>query len=195
MQIESGGGSGQLAQVSKNGQLLTLSESRSIQYIVSRMDGQAYQILSNYGSVTNTTNNILFLKNLSPTRYLILTYIRVQALDLTGGTAFPSANTYFSIHKNPTYSSGGDSLSPINMNFGSANLGDVDARENGFLTSDSGDEFDRVYLQSEGDITTFNKEGSVVLAQNDSIMVSFTTDHTAGNAYTRISFLMPGVTG
>ena len=37
---------------------------------------------------------------------------------------------------------------------------------------------------------TFNKQGSVIVGQNDTLEIRVVSDHTAGTAYARVTFMM-----
>ena len=187
--IEDGTGAGYRAKVNDKNQLYVLSQSRSIQHFTSHEEGRAYQLLSSTTISGAGKSNILLIKNISQIYDIVITYIRLQAIGLAGGTAIPSVNSYFSIYKNPIYNSGGESVVPINVNFSSAFLSECLCYKNGFSVSDDGEEIDRWFVEDASKMHTFNKEGSVIIGQNDSIGISLNTDHTSGIAYSRISFL------
>lgn len=51
-------------------------------------------------------------------------------------------------------------------------------------------EIDRWYTKSEGDMNSFNKEGSVILEKNGTLELSYVGNQSSGIIYTRISFIM-----
>ena len=183
-----GGGSSKLAGVTEENQLLVQAETQQIQHYISKNNKQAYQIIGNVASVSSGTNTILHFKNTSPSLLAVFTYIRLQVISLSGGTALPDVATYLQIGSDTLYDSGGVSVNPVNVNLTSANLADIMAYSNP-ITTGSLTEIDRLY-PINGDQKVFNKEGSLILGQNDAIEVRLVTDHTSGLAYTRMSFLM-----
>jgi hypothetical protein len=78
IQIEDGAGSGVQAKVDSNKELLVKSNSASLQHIISERDGEAYQVIGDFASVNNSTHTVLHIKNTSATKFLVVTYIRLQ---------------------------------------------------------------------------------------------------------------------
>jgi hypothetical protein len=189
MQIEDGTGKGYLTKVTSDNQLKVRSESRQIQHHVSINHKQAYQVSGLTPSVTSGNNTLLLLQNTSSDKYCVFTYLRMQVVDLTGGTTATDKEHYFQIGFNTSYTSGGDLKTPINMNTSSANLADVIVYENKPIVSGSIDEIDRRYIIDENQYV-WNKEGSLILGQNDYLEIRLVTDHTSGEAWARMSFLM-----
>lgn len=182
-------GSGDQAAVTRANQLLVQSENLSLQHWVSRFEENAYQAEFFDTGIGNGTNVVAFLQNTSPTRKMVITFMRLQAVDLAGGTAIPSANTYFELGFDQTYTSGGSAVTPVNMNRGTGNTADVLAYDTNPTLAGTFASFDRNYVSDE-DQQTYNKEGSVILDTNDSLIVRLVTDHTSGTAYGRITFML-----
>lgn len=121
---------------------------------------------------------------------MVITYIRHQIIDTSGGTAFPNVNNYFRIALGRTYVSGGTEINPVNINSGSANMAEITAYEGNPTLTGTAQEIDRWYTKSEGDMNAFNKEGSVILGKNGTLELSYIGDQSSGIIYTRISFIM-----
>jgi hypothetical protein len=191
MQIRDGAGNGYLAKVDKDQKLTVYSTSASQQHVVSESAQQAYQVI---GTVTplSGTAPILHIKNTSSTKSIVVTYIRHQVLDPSGGTALPNASCYFKVALGRTYSSGGTEVTPVNVFAGSGNTADVTAYSGASAITLAGtaSEIDRWYTKAEGDMSSFNKEGALIIPPSQTIECSYVSDHTSGTVYTRVSFLM-----
>jgi len=188
MKIESGVGNGKWARVDKKNRLQVSTESASYQHIISKEDGQSYQV-SSLTTLANGTVVGLFLKNTSSSRNLIVTYIRHQIIDPAGGTALPNASCYFTLNVNGEYTSGGNVITPTNVRVGSGNEAEVESY-NGNPTIVAGTEIDRWFTKDEADMNTYNKEGSLIIMPGQTVYTAYTGDHTSGSLYTRISFMM-----
>ena len=188
IQIEDGAGSGVQAKVDSNKELLVKSNSASLQHIISERDGEAYQVIGDFASVNNSTHTVLHIKNTSATKFLVVTYIRLQTIDLAGGTAPPNAGLYWQIGKNRTVSSGGTAVTPANVNFASGKTAEATCTDNNPTMAGTFVELDRYYIQSEADAVVYNKEGSIVLGKDDTLEIRIVSDNTSGTAYARVSF-------
>ncbi len=188
IQIGDGSGKGNIATVNTRGQLNTVTLARTPQFGVSLTDGRTYQVQGDFGSVNNTTHTILSLVNDSPTKVVVVTYIRMQYLDFGGGSTPPSANVYWSLGFGRTRSSGGTAVTPVNMNQTSGNLATVTAYDNNPTMTGTFTEIDRHYVKEEGEEFVYRKEGSVILGNGNSIELRITADNTSGVAQGRISF-------
>ena len=188
MKIESGSGNGQWAAVTKDQQIEVLSEAASQQHIISRRNGQAFQI---WGTATcvNGTTVVLHTKNDSE-KEMVLSYIRWQILDPSGGTALPNASNYLQVGFGTTYSSGGTEKTPINVNTGSGKLSSITTYNNDPTTTGSFDVIDRHYPKAEGEMYRFNKEGAVIIPPGKTLEINYVGDHTSGTIYSRISFYL-----
>jgi hypothetical protein len=187
MFIDDGKGKGTLAAVNNSNQLHVVAESHSRQHHESLHEGAAYQVIGDFASVSGSANNILHLKNTSSTHRMMITYIRVEMAGAAGG-AFGAA-TYFSIGHGLEYTSGGTIAVPVNVNLSSGNTAVADVYDNNPTLGGTFVEFDRWYPDANQKMMSFNKEGAVILGQNDAITVRCVTDHTSGTAYARISFV------
>jgi hypothetical protein len=189
LQIIDGQGSGNVAGVTSEGLLRVQAQTNPLQFHHSREHGAAYQVQGDFASVNNSTHAVLHLKNTSSTKVVVVTYIRCQFLDYAGGTALPNVATYWDFGLNRTVSSGGTAVTPVNMNAASGNAASVTATDNNPTMGGTFLEFDRYYPSSEADQLTYNKEGALILGQNDTFEIRITSDHTSGVAQARVSFL------
>jgi hypothetical protein len=115
--------------------------------------------------------------------------MRVELIDPTGGTVPPGVGTYFSVNTGETYTSGGTSLTPTNMNFGSSNGATGNFYGDNPTLSGTATEFDRWYVKAEGEMLTWRKEGSIIIPRNKALTIKLVTASTAGTAYARCSFV------
>ncbi len=187
--IESGAGKRYEAKVDKDLRLWTSSKSESLQHLISENEEQAYQIIGT-ATLANTTVTAIHVKNTSSDFNMVITYIRHQILDHSGGTAFPNVSNYYQIALGRTFSAGGSTATPINIHCGSANLALVTAYQGAPTLAGTAREIDRWYTKAEGDMNVFNKEGSLIIPPNETIELSYIGDQTGGTIYTRMSFIM-----
>lgn len=188
-------GSGRQAFVSNNGQLLTQSESLSLQHFISRYDGQSYQWQFEDTGIQSATNVVGLITNNSTTLSMVISYIRLQAVDLAGGTAIPSINAYWSLNFDETYASGGAAgTAPVNLNRQSGKAADVTVYDTNPTLAGTAVEFDRLYVSSEGQ-DSFSKDGAVILGAGDSMSIKLVADNTSGLAYGRVTFMMMDLSG
>lgn len=189
IQILDGQGGSNVAGVTSEGLLRVQAQTNAIQFHHSREHGSAYQVQGDFASVNNSTHAVLHLKNTSSSKLVVVTYIRCQFLDYAGGTALPNVATYWDFGLNRTVSSGGTAVTPVNMNATSGNASSVTATDNNPTMGGTFLEFDRYYPSSEADQLTYNKEGTLILGQNDTFEIRITSDHTSGVAQARVSFI------
>ena len=80
----------------------------------------------------------------------------------------------------------------MNVYAGSGNVANVTVYDgNGTaLVATIVNEIDRWYTKAEGDMNTFNKEGALLIPPNQTMSILYTTDHTSGTIYARMSFVM-----
>lgn len=192
MKIESGTGNGQWAGVDKNNRLIVSAETLSYQHTISKEKNQAYQV-SGTATIANGEVVVLHLKNTSSVRDMVVTYIRHQVVDPAGGTAFPTAASYTSLQFDRTYTSGGSVVTPVNVAAGAANVAEVTAYSSAPTAAGTGTEIDRWYTKAEGDMMSYNKEGAVIILPGQTFAVCYTSDHTSGTVYSRVSFVMEDI--
>ncbi len=187
--ITDGKGTGYRARVDNSNRLLVRSFSETIQHSVSHNEGQAYQIIGE-ATLSSGTTTALHIKNISSTKDLIITYLRHQIIDQSGGTAFPNVSNYYRISLGRIYDSEGTEVTPVNLNTNSANSAEVTVYNDDPSLTGTANEIDRWYTKAEGDMNIFNKEGSIILGQNGTLELSYIGDQTSGTIYTRLSFIM-----
>jgi hypothetical protein len=190
--IKDGTGQGYYAGVNFENRLMVTAKTESLQHLISQDYGQAYQAIGT-ATLASGRVTVLHLKNTSSDKNMVVTYIRHQVVGATGGTAFPNALNYFEVSGGRTYLSGGDLKVPVNVNRGSGNLAEAIVYNGSPVLTGTESEIDRWYTQSDGDMNTLNKEGSLIVQPNNTIELSYTGDQTAGIIYTRVSFLMERV--
>jgi len=188
--IGDGEGGGHTAGVTEENQLKTLAVTHSIQHHNSRREGNAYQVIGDFAAVNNSTHTILHVINNSSTLDMVVTYLRLNVVDLTGGTALPSSSTFFQVGFGDTVSAGGTIVTPVNMNQSSGKSAPVTATDNNPTMAGTFTEIDRWYPDVEGNENTYYKDGSIVMGVGESIDIRVTSDHTTGLAYARLSFIM-----
>lgn len=187
--LEDGKGTGKKAHVNNENRLAVTAKSESLQHMVSQEYQQAYQCIGTT-SLSSGTVTIIYIKNTSSDKNLILTYIRHQVVVASGGTSFPNSSNYFKIALGRTYVSGGTLHDCTNIYGGSRNVAEVDAYKDGPILTGTEREVDRWYTKALGDMNTFNKEGSLIVPPNETIEFSYVGDQTSGFIYTRASYIM-----
>jgi len=188
LKIKDGTGRGYLAEVGKSGHLHVAAINESIQHEISLKEERAYQIIGT-ATLANATVVGLHVKNTSETHNLVVTYIRHQIIDPSGGTALPNASNYFRLALGRTLSSGGSTATAVNVHGGSAKTAQITGTMGAPTLTGTANEIDRWYTKAEADMNTFNKEGAVILPPNQTLELSYVGDHTSGTLYTRLSFI------
>ena len=187
--LEDGTGKGYQAKVTPDNELKIAGEFRSIQHNASKINEDAYQVI---GTATLASGTVvgLHVKNNSSTKLLAVTYIRHQIIGQAGGTALPNTSNYYSVRFGRTFSSGGTSTIPVNVNNGSGNTSETTVYYNNPTLAGTASEIDRWYTKAEADMNIFIKEGAVILKQGNTLELSYIGDQTSGTLYTRLSFVM-----
>ena len=184
--ISDGRGSGNQTKVTNEGALQIIGETHHLQHHFSRVYGQAYQTLSVTSFSTSGSHSLLHIKNNSSTLLTAFTYFRIQPIEFTG---LPASTDYVSIGFGKQYSSGGVEITPINLNGKSGNQADVTCYREA-TTTGTLSEFDRWYLASNGTEERYEKWGSILLGQNDTLEMLLTTINTSGVIKVRATFVM-----
>jgi len=181
---------GTAVNVTKDGDLTTRAVVHELQHHHSREFGQVYQVIGDDVTIANGINTLLHMRNDSSTHAVVISYIRLQSVDLAGGTAPPAATTYFQLGSGTTWTSGGTAVTPINVNRASGNTADVTAYDNTPTVGGTFVELDRWYPDADGAEQTYNKHGSIILGKNDTLEIRLVTDNTSGTGYCRVTFAM-----
>lgn len=185
MRIEDGTGQGSVAQVTKKNELRIRGAAVPIQHAAAE-EGLSFQSLS-IDVVAAGAEVVHLLQNDDDENNLVVTYIRVQAVDLAGGTAPPDGANYFSISKGEVYDSGGTELDEVNCNFGAAKASGAVIYNNDPTLAGIAEELDRWYVEAQAKELVYVKEGSIIITPGQALAIKFTTDN-AGITKTRISY-------
>lgn len=183
-----GAGNGRSASVTADNRLSVDSRSRSLESFISTVSGQYYQVIGEFASVNNSTHTILHIKNTSTLNNLIISFVRLQTVDLAGGTTLPSVNTYWELGSGRTVSSGGSTETAVNMNRTSANTADAVLTDNNPTMAGTFNATDKHYVTSEAESVLIDKSNALILGQNDTYEVRITSDHTSGIALAQMQF-------
>lgn len=178
-----------VATVNSSGQLMVRSESVALQHNQAHEHEAVYQCIGTATAASGTVT-VLHLKNTSSTKDMVVTYMRVSTVDLAGGTAVPSAAVYLQTGFNETVASGGTACTPTNTNVSSGKVSEVTGTQGAPTMAGTFVEMDRKYVESDGQETVYNKEGSWILGLNDTMSIRLVSNHTSGTAYARVSFVM-----
>ena len=188
-QIKDGKGRGNIAGVNNSNQLEVYAQTASLQHVLSHREGQAYQVWG-VANLANGTVVPLHITNNNADKDLIVTYIRWQILDPSGGTAIPNADNYLFAGLGRTYDSGGALAIPINVNAKSGNIPQLTVYQGNPTLTGSNSIFDRWYPKAEADMNVWNKEGTVILGRDDTLELAYVGDQTGGIVFARVSFIM-----
>ena len=183
------GSSGNVAKVDSSNRLHTRSRSDSIQHAISDEQQEAYQCIGEADLAAGIVV-VKHIKNTSSDKKMVITYIRHQIVIASGGTVFPNASNYFRIALNRTYVSGGSEATPVNVYVGSGNGAELTVYTGNPTLTGTALEIDRWYTKAEGDMSTFRKEGAVIIPPNRTLELSYVGNHSSGLIYCRLSFLM-----
>jgi len=175
---------GTTAGVTKENQLKTRAEMHALQFHTSFVNGDAYQVIHTDTGITAEDSTVLHIKNTSATKLLAVTYVRVMDL---GSVTTHAVGHHFTLGVGDTVASGGDSITPVNVNQGSGKVAEVTVTADP-TEGDTFTEIDRVYTVA-GEQNVWRKEGSVILSQGDTFSVKRLSTGT-GAATVRVSFVM-----
>lgn len=184
--IADGEGVNGLAGVTSEGQLKVESENNHQQHFQSKNYGRVFQLNTTMTFSSSGTHNVLFLQNTSNSLNLFFTYIRVQTI--VNSVTLPSSGTYFQTGLGKTYSSGGDALTPTNVNGQSGFVAPCNAYGNNPTLGGSLNELDLWSPSSNGEEMKYAKEGSIMLGLNNTFTIRFTTTDSSGWCKARATF-------
>ena len=165
------------------------SIAESLQHATAHDLQDAYQVIGEANLASGTVVP-MHIRNGSVDKDIIITYIRHQIVDASGGTAFPNVSNYFRLNFGTTRSSGGSLATITNTNSGSVKSSEAVAYEGNPTLTGTIDPLDRWYTKADGDMNTLNKEGAVVLRPGQTMELAYVGDHSSGIIYTRLSFLV-----
>jgi hypothetical protein len=191
VKIEDNAGGGAGLRITDENQAKVQSESHELQHHVSINHGQVYQVIGGITNIASGINTALIIKNTSANLKAIISFIRLQVpgLKTWGTTHLPDENTYWQMGRDTLWSSGGVAVEPVNMNFASGNVGDLECYKDGPTVTGTFQAFDEWYPNH--DMMTFNKQGSLILGLNDAIEIRLVTDNaTLQKAYCRVTIML-----
>jgi len=178
---------GTIAGVTAEHQLHCRSENHELQHHIAWVSENSYQAIFTDTGVTAQSQVLMHIKNTSPTKKMVLSFIRL--LDMSSITTYAAGN-YFSFGFNEEYADSGVAVTPVNTNASSGKVaeatvygGDPGITDTGLFT-----ELDRVYTKA-GDHVAYNKQGSIILGLNDTFSIKFVSTGT-GVATARVTFMM-----
>lgn len=194
MLLESGLGNGKLAGVDDDNRLITASFNIPFQHLIAKDYNKTFQV---WGEATLASGTVtpIHIKNSSSDKVLVITYIRWQIVDEAGGTALPNASNYWQLGFGPTYSSGGNAVTPVNMSGGATAISSLVAYQGNPTLSGSLTVCDKHYAKAEADMNTYNKEGAMLLLPGATMAAQFVGNQTSGTVYTRVSLVEVGISG
>jgi len=180
---------GTIAGVTREFQLKTRTESHELNHHVSWTEENTYQAIFTDTGIVNGGNTVMWIKNTSATKKLVVSFIRVS--DMSTITTYVAGN-YFSIGVNQLITlDTGDAVTPVNMNIASGKVAEATVKGDlmhGWTDSGAFAEVDRVYTVA-GKSETWNKQGSLILGLNDTLSIKFVSTGT-GSATARVTFMM-----
>lgn len=180
------GGPDRGAAVTFDHQVRTRAEIHSLQFHASFMHNGAYQVIGDFNALNNSTHTLLHIKNNSSDP-IALTFARMQIINAAGG-AFDDA-TFFQLGFGTEVASGGTAVTPVQLNRQSNTPLSITATDNNPTMTGTFIEIDRWYPEGNGKEQIYRKLGSIILADNDTMEIRVTTDHTSGLGYARFSLV------
>jgi len=188
--ISDGEGGGTSAGVNKENQLLVLAVDHTQRHHLSRVFGDAYQIIGEFAAVNNATHTVLHVINNTTAKFFVVDSIRVQTAGLTGGTAPPDPATFFEVGFGRTVASGGSIVTPVNLNRSSGQAADITVVDNNPTMAGTFIASDKWYVSGDGQEHFYDKEEAIIVGIGKTMEIRVTTDNTAGSVYAKIGFLM-----
>jgi hypothetical protein len=184
--IDDGRGKANQARVGDDLRLWTDSKSVSAQHVASAENELAFQV-STSQAITNSDVPVIHIINNSSDYHMVITYIRLMSI----GAAASNVGAYFTILLGGERSSGGATITPVNMNSESSETSDSTIYDgSSSLTISGGSEIDRNYTANT--MLTYSKEGALVLTKGTTFTVNHLGSTVAGTVYCRVSYYFEG---
>ena len=177
---------GKTASVTPDYQLKVSAENHELQHYMAITHGQTYQVEYIDTGITAKTQAILHLKNTDPTRNMVISYLRLQAI--TAGT-YPSTGEMWKLCLNETYTSGGTVLIPTNTFQKSGKAAVAEVYGNDPTLGGTPLVLDSQAPKDNGQEISYNKHGSIILGLNDTLTIKYISAST-GWAKARLTFVM-----
>lgn len=182
--ILSGTGNGKEARVTSKNRLDVDTTSLSEQARISREDKQTYQV-SGEIAIAAADSPVLFLRNDSSNKIVVVTCIRVSTI----GAAASNAAAYWTLLLGGTFTSGGVTATPTNLNVSSSNAADVTALDgSSSLVIAGGIQIDKDFTAN--DTLSFSTDGSIILGKSDGLALNFLGSTAAGTAFANVTFYL-----
>lgn len=152
-------------------------------------DGGVYTIL---GTTTpaNGTKTILWIQNDSSEFILVPDRVYVEAVGITG---IPTSSIYISLGFDRTYSSGGTTATPININRTSTKTADVTAKYDGPTLSGTFVESHRWYPDAASAASfdmIVTRANDMVLGRTDTMEIQVVSNSATGTVLALVKFMM-----
>jgi len=180
---------GKLATVTKGGQVKVQSESLDLPFYISSTQEGVFQFVAE-ATVINGTATVWHLQNTDNTKLLVMAEMDAQVVDAAGGTAIPSASTYFEVGFNRTYSSGGTVTTPVNQNRTSGSVASAVLYDNAPTLAGTFLQSQKWFPAAEAERRTFEERDGCILGLNDTMEMRITSDHTSGTALSHCTFML-----
>ena len=177
---------GKITEVTKDLQLKVSSENHELQHYMAITHGQTYQTQYIDTGITAKTQAILHIKNTDPSRVMVLSYLRMQAI--TAGT-YPSTGELWKLCMNETYTSGGTLIVPTNTFQATGKSAVAEVYGNDPTLGGTPLVLDTQAPDKNGQEISYNKHGSIILGLNDTFTIKYTSAST-GWAKARVTFVM-----
>jgi len=181
MKIQSGAGFGYEARVDKDLRFWVASKTEPAQQNASHTKERAFHV-SYSQTITNSDVPLIVMTNDNPDLDIVVTQIRMMSI----GAAASNVGAYFRVLVGGSYTSGGASVTPVNMNSASA-VPSLSTIYNGSssLVVTGGSAVDLDYTANE--MIEINN-GSTILTNGTSMSIRHLGSTVAGTAYVRISY-------
>ena len=187
IQIEDGTGSGIQAEVTDENRLRVVASAGSLTNHVSVTDGNVFTVIGTATVVSGTTV-VLHIINNDQAQILVIDRIVVQATNMGG---VPTSGTYFSLGYGRTVTSGGTSVTPVNLNRTATKVANVTVTSSNPNVTGTFAESHRWLIESNG--IAFEllapRINDTVLGRSNTVEVQLVSN-TSGNALTILKFMM-----
>ena len=165
--LDDGKGSGSLAQVNKDNQLVTQSIALTDIEFISKDKGRAFSWSSTLA--TGGTNvEVIYIKNTSPTRQLIIDEIIVGA----------TANCIWTLFEVTSGTAAGTTITPQNLNLSSGNTAEATSFGNAAVTGSLSGNTLTYELSLANDSQTLELKDSIILGLNNEIALTASANTT-----------------
>src|SRR3972149_8600985 len=179
LQIEDGTGSGTLVQVSDNRLRAFAVNVPLTNHISVEATNQTVFTAIGTATVVSGTTVLLHVINNDPSNLLVMDRVVVQGTNLGG---IPTSGTYFSLGYGRTVTSGGTSITPVNLNRTAVNVANVTATASNPNMTGTFVESNRWLVQANG--TAFelihSASDDIILGRANTVEVQLNSN-TSGN--------------